>query len=566
MSGRLEDSDKRLIFLGISLIAVVVLIAIFGYSLNESSQKYAESEQVKTDTIPELMNILNGRDIVIEATPIKGNLNLGEQSSLYNELPDISTYDVMVRGNGDIDIEIFTSGEKAGKDNDRWLIELGEKFNSSGVTLKNGKSVSMTVRSVPSGTAADYIIADKQVPDLYAPSSVIFAEYANANGASLHLYNERLVGNTAGILVSKDYDYKTIDEVINAVMSGEFNLGYTNPQVAATGINLLIEILNSFGEGDINSQEAINAFVNFSNNIPYVAYHAQQMLASVSSGTLDGMVSEYQAYINKADVKEAYNFIPYGVRHDNPLYVVDYENKSQDELDAIKIINDFLMSPESQFLATDLGFNALDSYADSYSITGTDVIKAFKIYDDNKDAGKDVIAVFCLDCSGSMDGDPINEVKNSLTNGMNYIKDNNFIGMVSFSSKVTIELPIAQFDLSQKAYFQGAIDNLSAAGATSTYEALTVACNMIEEESKNHNNAKKMIFLLSDGCADGEFSLDTIRKAVISTGIPIYTISYTNEADKEALRELADLNEAISIDSDTDDIVYQLRNLFNAQL
>lgn len=67
---------------------------------------------------------------------------------LYAELPEIDKYPLAVEGNGDIDIEIFTSGEKAGKDNDSWLIDVANSFNGSGVKTADGKSVSMSVRSI----------------------------------------------------------------------------------------------------------------------------------------------------------------------------------------------------------------------------------------------------------------------------------------------------------------------------------------------------------------------------------------------------------------------------------
>ena len=72
-------------------------------------------------------------------------------TNLYDELPEITKYPLQVEGNGDIDIEIFTSGEKAGKDTDRWMIEVAEDLNRSNLTLPDGQSVSCSVRSIGSG-------------------------------------------------------------------------------------------------------------------------------------------------------------------------------------------------------------------------------------------------------------------------------------------------------------------------------------------------------------------------------------------------------------------------------
>ena len=44
---------------------------------------------------------------------------------------------------------------------------------------------------------------------------------------------------------------------------------------------------------------------------------------------------------------------------------------------------------------------------------------------------------------------------------------NNQIGLVSYSTDVTINLPINEFNLNQKAYFNGALDGLYANGKNS---------------------------------------------------------------------------------------------------
>lgn len=476
----------------------------------------------------------------------------------------ISIHLQLVKGTGQVDIEIFTSGEKAGKNTDSWLIECAESFNNSGITTSDGKSVSISVRSVSSGLAADYIISNKYLPDLYTPSNILFGEYAIDNGADMRLYTERLVGNTAGILVKKNSSYKDVKSAIDAVIAGQFNLGYTNPQTSATGLNLLIELLNN--HGGVDSDDAQSAFSKFNDNIPFVAYTTQQMRDSATGGSLDGMVTEYQAYINDKSLTSDYDFIPFGIRHDNPLYIVAESSKSDTQLEAIKLINDYLVGSEAQNLATKDGFNANNDYKSSYETYGSEIVRALKVYKDKKDAGKDIIAVFVADCSGSMDGDAIIQLKESLTNGMQYINDNNYVGFVSYSSNVTRELPIAQFDLNQKSYFQGAINRLQANGGTSTYEALCVAVDMVQKAQVDHPDAKCMIFLLSDGNANGHYSLNDITYAVRDSEIPVYTIAYTDAADKEELGKLSNINEAATVSADSDDIIYKIKSLFNAQL
>lgn len=550
----MDKRTKGIVTVGVLMIIVMVAV-IIGVVVkragNISSGGGGISGTKQDMTLDEMYNELD----VEQATPVKGTVTL-DTPDLYDELPEIDKYPLSVEGSGDVDIEIFTSGEKAGKDNDSWLIDVASSFNSSDVKTSDGKTVSMSVRSVPSGTAADYIISGKYLPDLYTPSNTLFGEYAISNNGSLELYADRLVGNTAGILVKKDSGYTTADEVIKAVQDNKITMGYTNPQTSATGLNLLLTLLRG---GDDN-------FTKFNANIPYVAYTTQQMRDSASNGTLDAMLSEYQAYINDNNLTSMYDFIAFGVRHDNPVYICNKSGKTAAELEGVKLVVDYCKSDEMQKIAAQKGFNANDDYTSAEEFSGAQVTQGLKTYKKTKDNGKDIIAVFVADCSGSMDGDPMNQLKNSLTNGAQYINDNNYVGLVSYSNSVTIEVPIAQFDLNQRSYFQGAVNNLIASGGTASYDAVVVAVKMITEAKAQHPDAKCMLFLLSDGYANNGYSMDEITSALRTSGIPVYTIGYGDDADTGELARLSGINEAASINADSDDIIYMIKSLFNSQL
>lgn len=550
----MDKRTKGIVTVGVLMIIVMVAV-IIGVVVkragNISSGGGGISGTKQDMTLDEMYNELD----VEQATPVKGTVTL-DTPDLYDELPEIDKYPLSVEGSGDVDIEIFTSGEKAGKDNDSWLIDVASSFNSSDVKTSDGKTVSISVRSVPSGTAADYIISGKYLPDLYTPSNTLFGEYAISNNGSLELYADRLVGNTAGILVKKDSGYTTADEVIKAVQDNKITMGYTNPQTSATGLNLLLTLLRG---GEDN-------FTKFNANIPYVAYTTQQMRDSASNGTLDAMLSEYQAYINDNNLTSMYDFIAFGVRHDNPVYICNKSGKTAAELEGVKLVVDYCKSDEMQKIAAQKGFNANDDYTSAEEFSGAQVTQGLKTYKKTKDNGKDIIAVFVADCSGSMDGDPMNQLKNSLTNGAQYINDNNYVGLVSYSNSVTIEVPIAQFDLNQRSYFQGAVNNLIASGGTASYDAVVVAVKMITEAKAQHPDAKCMLFLLSDGYANNGYSMDEITSALRTSGIPIYTIGYGDDADTGELARLSGINEAASINADSDDIIYKIKSLFNSQL
>ena len=547
-----KNGFGKIIGIGVGVLLIMAIILIISISSNSNksdSSNGSNTQSASAKTLDDLYKNVK----VNQITPTKGTISL-DSNNLYDELPEIDKYPLAVKGNGDIDIEIFTSGEKAGKYTDSWLIDVANQFNK-GNNVINGKSVTMSVRSVSSGMAADYIISNKYLPDLYTPSNTLFGDYAIVNGGNLELYENRLVGNTAGILV-KNGAYSDFNSIIKAVQDNKINVGYTNPQTSATGLNLLLTLLKDGKEN----------FTKFNANIPYIAYTTQQMRDSASNGSLDGMLMEYQAYINDQNLTSIYDFIPFGVRHDNPVYICQKESKTQDELDAIRMVVDFCLSDSMQKIATNKGFNANDDYKTDLSFSGSEITQGLLTYKKEKDNGKDIIAVFVADCSGSMSGEPMAQLKNSLSNGLSYINDNNYIGLVSYSTQVNVELPIAQLDMNQRSYFQGAIDNMTANGNTYTYEALVVATKMIEDAKKDHPDAKCMIILLSDGYANGGYDLNDIQGAIQTSSIPVYTIGYGEDADKNALSSISNINEAASINADSDDIIYKLKSLFNSQL
>lgn len=546
------------------VIGVVVLFVAVAAVVLAAVPRMASkvTENVSKKTLKEL-----AEDIDVTARePHKGQVRF-DASSLYDELPDIAKYPLVVEGKGQIDLEIFSSGEKAEPDSssDSWLIEAAEAFNKSGVKV-GGKTVSVSVRKLSSGQGGDYIISDKYVPDLYSPSNEMFGQYVISKGGRINLFKERMVGNTAGVLVKKDSEYKDIDSVVSAIEDGKLSFGYTDPSTSATGMNFLITILNQYDPDDPFGEKAAEHLSAFQEHIPYVAYTTMQMTEGASKGSLDGLVSEYQQYQNNSLLSGEYDFIPFGVRHDSPLYISKEAEQDPDRSEAAKKFYNFTQSDEMQTLAEQKGFNGNGDYKSKLKFTGSDVESALTLYKKNKDAGHDIVAVFVADRSGSMDGDPIEQLKESLSNGMNYIGENAYVGLVSYSSDISVDVPIAAFDMDQRAYFQGAIDDLWASGNTHSYEAVAVAGSLIQDALEDHPGAKPMIFLLSDGYANGNYTIETIKYGLKDSGIPVYTIGYTDEADTESLTDLANVNEAATISADSQDIIYKIKSLFNSNL
>ena len=176
-----------------------------------------------------------------------------------------------------------------------------------------------------------------------------------------------------------------------------------------------------------------------------------------------------------------------------------------------------------------------------------------------------MIAVFVADVSGSMAGTPLRSLQESLIAASSYIGSENYIGLVSYSDTVTVNLPISEFDPTQRAKFSGAVKHLSAGGNTATYDAVMEATKLLLDKQKEIPDATLMMFVLSDGAQNVGIKYERIPSIVKALGIPVYTIGYNMSSTTE-LKALAGINEAALINASSDDVVNQLRNLFNTQL
>ena len=173
---------------------------------------------------------------------------------------------------------------------------------------------------------------------------------------------------------------------------------------------------------------------------------------------------------------------------------------------------EFVSNDKYQKLAKDKGFNGLEEYKSELPVPdGSLISSAQKIWKEKKNGTKPLAAVFVTDVSGSMNGEPLNRLKESLIKGQKYLGKDNRIGLVSYSSTVTIQLPIKKYDTNQQSLFVGAVNGLQASGGTATFDALIVALKLLQDEKAADPDVKPIIFVLSDGETNEGHSLKEIK-------------------------------------------------------
>ena len=192
------------------MFPIVATLAVVGVVLAVFSQTVMRDSNISTNTMTteQAYADLSGKMKRIGVQEVSVNpqqLDVSEFLDAKDELPDIdSSYPFVVEGNGDVNIEIFSSGEKAAESgSDSFLTSMAKKFNAQHNKTSGDKTMSVSLRSVPSGTAAEYISTGKYQPECYTPSNTLFGELVKNEGVELTIEADRLAGNVAGILVSK---------------------------------------------------------------------------------------------------------------------------------------------------------------------------------------------------------------------------------------------------------------------------------------------------------------------------------------------------------------------------
>ncbi len=262
----LNEGDKKVILKIIGAAVAVFILVYLAITIigpdesgpDESRPNESEPDEGAMDDIIKDINV-NTVPHSMGHVLVPSDLN----DSLTEDLPEISKYPPQVNNSTLTYIEIFSSTEKAGTGTDGWLTEVAGDFNNASIMI-DGKQVSVRLRGIPSGEAADYITSGKYLPDAYTPSNELWGEMVISKGVKAELVQERLAGNVAGILLTKSKKDELVNKygaintrtIVEAVSNKELSMGYTNPFASSTGLNFLISTLNTFDSSNLLSDKA----------------------------------------------------------------------------------------------------------------------------------------------------------------------------------------------------------------------------------------------------------------------------------------------------------------------
>lgn len=238
---------------------------------------------------------------------------------------------------------------------------------------------------------------------------------------------------------------------------------------------------------------------------------------------------------------------------------------SEAEKEAAEIFIEFLRSPDTQRIATDLGLRpgvpgtplgpkfspqfGVDPQAtyDSYRVPDPETVAAMlKSWEDV--AKKPSLVAVVIDSSGSMGGQKLAAVQATLKTYIDNLGAKNRIALIDFDSDIRQPVLI---DGTPEGRDRGIrfISSLVADGGTRLYDASLVARNWLQENLRD--DAINAVLVLTDGEDSGsQISFDRLANELQSSNfssdsrIAFFTVGYGRDGEFNAniLEQLADLN------------------------
>ena len=561
------------------IVITLMIVALFatGCMVDFPEHKTPISEANKDQLLDEIQISFK------EVEPVEGEIpeNFVRYSdkpeTVVYEMPDVSDYNFDVTGTGTVDAEIFLPVDTSSSV--REVVKyVARQFNNEKKRNLNGETMSVSIRCLESSLAEDFIKTKTYEPDGYIADNELFGYYMEANNINVEKVASKTVENVIGIAIENEVydslkskngsiDVKTI---VQANIDGDLTIGYTNPLTNPTGLNFVVSMLATFDASNPNSMEASTDFTEFQNSVNSVSYSTDQMIKFVENGMINSFVIDHQTFLTNETLKNSFVFIPFGVRHDYPIYKMASTDDSKKEV--LEAFSESFSSKECQNYAKGQGFFADEDYVsnvDPSKYPASILNEILGFWKESKAGQKKIVCMFVADFSGSMSGKKLETLMESMRNAAQYINEDSHIGVIGYDNQVYQFLNIGKFDDQQMKYYFGAIDNLRryGGGSTATNDALLAAISKVRlEELHSDQSIKPIIILLSDGRTCSGYSLKSVKELIQAFSYPIYTIGYGEDADKDELQEIAGINGGVFMDSTTGDVGFILKNIFNAEM
>ncbi len=265
----------------------------------------------------------------------------------------------------------------------------------------------------------------------------------------------------------------------------------------------------------------------------------------------------------------------------HPVAIIKGEWMTPEREAAAKLFVDFLLSPEAQKAAMEMGVRPIAkmppaapfdaghgvmadvSAVKAFEVPGEDVLKRLRDLWESVKVPATVVLI--LDRSGSMQGEPMENAKAGAVQFIRAMKPRDRVQVVVFSDQVTplsdvCEIASCGEDLGQK------VSTVFAEGGTALYDSIAAYYKELSAIKKSGEKRRYAILVLTDGDdTKSSLSFEDLM-AVFPKGedydVPkVYTIAYGGEAKKDLLAQISNKTNARLFESSAAEIAKTYREL-----
>jgi Ca-activated chloride channel family protein len=497
--------------------------------------------------------------------------------------------DANTPGGSTLRVEIVSSLEKA--DNRlasrRWLVDAAERFNQRRERGRDGRRIEVVVRPIPSGLAAQMLVAGRYRPAGYSPASQQWLELLRHDGITPTVLQPSLVGNRSVIAV-RGAAWKqsgggrlAFGPVMERTLAGQLRMGTCNPYLCSPGLDFMHTLLwTTAGHADQGGvlqaaelergsiQRSLELFQQRVSRID-PTYIEQIEIWKRRPEALDAAVMAEQSYrqLQREPGFEDLLAVPFGADQGSPLVALPWTTGPERQV--LERFARFLTSSPLQTLARSQDFgqpSPVPADARPPRADGALLSKVQRLWKQRKDGGRTVYLQLLVDVSGSMnENDRLSQLKRALIVASGAINSGNQVGLISFSNKPTRLMPLQPYDANSRARLLATVQGLQANGSTALYDGLAVALHDLMQARRRDPNGRFHLLVLSDGMATMGLQLGDLRSVIANSDITITPIAYGDVNDGE-LRDIAAIREGTVYRGDPKLILPLINDLFQTTL
>ncbi len=525
---------------------------------------------------------------------------------------------------GTVELLILTADTKA-----EWVETVTESFNAADFKTASGKTIFVEVMEQDSpGEARDALLAEAIQPVVWSPGDMSWVEQANqtwqdmGNGTLVAEECPRVAYAATGFAMwqpmaeamgwpDTPIGWQDIVELATDPEGwaryghpewGQFKFGHTHPEHSTTGFSLLanlayaaLDMTSGLTPELVKSDEVVEAFRNVELNTYHygtstkdlmnlMAYQGPSYLHALTAS--ETAVLANNRFVPAPDDKlfpYVFIFPAEGTFwSDNPFCILDTDWVSEEQREAALVYRDYLLAPEQQDVAIDIGLRpanpdvplhdpiSLDYFTDPRvspdtvppleSVSGDTATAIIDVFNQTK---KKATTVLVLDTSGSMAGDKIDTAKEGLNHFLELLDKDDEVMVYLFSDEVRIMQPLSRAGSIVES-LRSQVDSIKSKGDTSLYDAVCRAKEAAEktkaEDEASSENRLYGIVLLSDGrdtasnISETEMFSDCLPQSEGADVVKIFTIAYGGDAQEALLEQIAGRSYGRAFVADPDNI------------